>query len=117
MSDWNSNIYELEITNEVPTGGQIKSLLLRVFDFANSIIENSHRTKAFNNLIFLVMKMEYQILLFKWEDKKFLEALFKRKLCISIITPEENLVEDELPTAPSDRPKMLKLYEPMIEEK
>ncbi len=110
------NFTLLETSNIAPSCAQVKSLLLKVFELANNIIQALHRTKAFNNLIYLVMKAEHRVLRMRWDDKNFIKALFSAKLSSDTLSAQGNNVDDDLPSGSIDRPKMLKLYEPMIEE-
>lgn len=91
-------------------------LLLRVFESINLFVQMQHKTRTFNHLIFKVMQAQHRVLTLKWSDKEFHKVLFDRRLPSSAISSGEG-VEEELPSVLADRPKILKLYEPLIEEK
>lgn len=63
-----------------------------------------------------MIKAEHQVLSMNWKDKNFIEALYSARLSSDSLSAQGNNADDELPSASIDRPKMLKLYEPMIEE-
>lgn len=62
------------------------------------------------------MKAEHGVLHMNWEDKNFAETLFSAKLSSDSLSAQGTNVDDDLPSGSIDRPKMLKLYEPMIED-
>ncbi|ODM91143.1 Nucleolar protein 14, partial [Orchesella cincta] len=105
-----------DVEEVVLDGSEVLSLLLRTFDLISQFIQIQHKTRPFFNLTYKCIKSEELVLKLDWANVDFHEVLFSKKLSSTIALPQEATVEDEVPSSMIDRPKMLRLYEPLVEE-
>ncbi|CAL8070337.1 unnamed protein product [Orchesella dallaii] len=105
-----------DVEDVVLDGSEVLSLLLRTFDLISQFLQIQHKTRPFFSLAYKLLKAEELVLKLEWANVDFRKLLYSKKLSRSVVLPPEGTVEDEVPSSLIDRPKMLKLYEPMVEE-